>query len=107
MGAAARGRARAQEADPDRREQSPVHRQAGRAQRGVRSWPGVDCPGWATEGSLMAAEGWRDHPRIDAVSAWIVANVTRIWGVVLFAIVLALSWHALRGIHTREVRAVL
>src|SRR3954447_10488534 len=28
-------------------------------------------------------------------------------GVALFAIVLALSWHALRGIHTHEVRAVL
>ena len=49
---------------------------------------------------------WRDHARIDA-AAWVVANASRIWGVVLFAIVLALSWHALRGIHTREVRAVL
>ena len=50
---------------------------------------------------------WRDHPRIDAASAWVVANAPRIWGVVLVAIVLALSWHSLRGIHTREVRAVL
>jgi phosphatidylglycerol lysyltransferase len=55
----------------------------------------------------MAEERWRDRPTIDALSAWIVANATRIWGVVLFAIVLALSWHALRGIHTREVCAVL
>jgi phosphatidylglycerol lysyltransferase len=50
---------------------------------------------------------WRDHPRIDALSAWLVANATRIWGVLLFAIVLALSWQSLRGIHTREVRAIL
>ena len=50
---------------------------------------------------------WRDHPRIDAASAWVVANAPRIWAVVLVAIVLALSWHSLRGIHTREVRAVL
>jgi phosphatidylglycerol lysyltransferase len=55
----------------------------------------------------MAEERWRDHPTIDALSAWIVANATRIWGGVLFAIVLTLSWHALRGIHTHEVRAVL
>jgi phosphatidylglycerol lysyltransferase len=50
---------------------------------------------------------WRDRPTIDAVSAWMVANATRIWGVVLFAIVIVLSWHSLRGIHTREVRAIL
>jgi len=50
---------------------------------------------------------WRDHPQVDAASAWVVANAPRIWGVVLFAIVLALSWHSLRGIHTREVREVL
>ncbi|HEU4938597.1 MAG TPA: phosphatidylglycerol lysyltransferase domain-containing protein, partial [Vicinamibacterales bacterium] len=50
---------------------------------------------------------WRDHPQIDAASAWVVANAPRIWGVLLLAIVLALSWHSLRGIHTREVRAVL
>ena len=50
---------------------------------------------------------WRDHPRIDAASAWVVANATRIWGVALLALVLALSWHSLRGIHTHEVRAIL
>ena len=55
----------------------------------------------------MADGRWRDHPRIDAASAWMVANATRIWGVVLFAIVLALSWHSLRGIHTHQVRAVI
>src|SRR4051812_31272880 len=107
MGAAARCGARAQEADPHRREQPPVHRQASRAQRGVRGWPCVDRTVRATEGQLMADRRWRDHPRIDAASAWVVANATRIWGVALFAIVLTLSWHALRGIHTHEVRAVL
>ena len=55
----------------------------------------------------MAEGRWRGHPTIDAASAWMVANATRIWGAVLFAIVLALSWHSLRGIHTHEVRAVL
>ena len=50
---------------------------------------------------------WRDHPRIDAASAWIVANAARIWGVVLVTAVIVLSWHSLRGIHTREVRVIL
>jgi phosphatidylglycerol lysyltransferase len=55
----------------------------------------------------MRGARWRDHPRIDAASAWIVANATRIWGVVLVTIVIVLSWHSLRGIHTREVRAIV
>ena len=44
---------------------------------------------------------------IDAGSAWIVANATRIWRVLLVALIVALSWQSLRGIHTREVRAIL
>jgi phosphatidylglycerol lysyltransferase len=50
---------------------------------------------------------WREHPRIEAASAWIVAHAARLWGIALFAIVLALSWHTLRGVHTHDVRAVL
>ena len=41
------------------------------------------------------------------MSAWIVAHAARVWGALLFAVVLALSWQALRGIHTHEVRAIL
>src|ERR1044072_3548812 len=55
----------------------------------------------------MAEVRWRNHPSVDAAVAWIVANAARIWGVVLLAIVLVLSWHSLRGIHTREVPALL
>ncbi len=68
----------------------------------------LDRAGGATEGSPMtdAARGASIRP-IDAASAWIVAHAARLWGASLFAIVLALSWHALRGIHTHEVRAIL
>jgi phosphatidylglycerol lysyltransferase len=38
---------------------------------------------------------------------WIVAHAARIWGFALFGLVLAASWHALRGIHTRDFRAAL
>jgi phosphatidylglycerol lysyltransferase len=55
----------------------------------------------------MANGRWRDRPTIDAVSTWIVAHAAQLWGIVVFGIVLARSWHALRGIHTHEVRAVL
>jgi phosphatidylglycerol lysyltransferase len=50
---------------------------------------------------------WREHPRIEAASSWIVAHAARLWGIALFGIVLALSWHTLRGVHTQNVRAVL
>ncbi len=36
-----------------------------------------------------------------------MAHAARLWGVVLFGIVLALSWQTLRGIHTHEVRDIL
>lgn len=55
----------------------------------------------------MARSRWRDHPVIDAASTWIVAYAARLWGVFLVGVVIALSWHALRGIHTRAVRGVL
>jgi phosphatidylglycerol lysyltransferase len=50
---------------------------------------------------------WREHPRIQALTSWIVAHAARLWGVALFGIVLALSWETLRGVHTQQVRAVL
>ncbi len=55
----------------------------------------------------MARSRWRDHPVIDAASTWIVAYAARLWGVFLVGVVIALSWHALRGIHTRAVRGIL
>ncbi len=55
----------------------------------------------------MTANSWREHPRIEAASSWVVAHAARLWGFVLFGIVLALSWHTLRGVHTQQVRAVL
>ena len=55
----------------------------------------------------MGEGRWRDRLRVDAVSTWIVAHAPRLWGFVLIALVLVLSWHSLRGIHTREVRAIL
>jgi phosphatidylglycerol lysyltransferase len=38
---------------------------------------------------------------------WMVAHAARIWGFALFGVVLAVSWHTLRGIHTREFRVAL
>ena len=55
----------------------------------------------------MTETSWREHPRIEAASSWIVAHAARLWGFALFGIVLALSWHTLREVHTREVREVL
>lgn len=55
----------------------------------------------------MTRNTWREHPRIEAASSWLVAHAARLWGFVLFGIVLALSWHTLRGIHTQDVRAVV
>ena len=55
----------------------------------------------------MEQPRWRARPVVDAVSAWIVMHAARLWGALLFAVVLALSWQALRGIHTHEVRGIL
>jgi phosphatidylglycerol lysyltransferase len=38
---------------------------------------------------------------------WIVAHAARIWGFALFGLVLAVTWHTLRGIHTRDFRVAL
>jgi len=55
----------------------------------------------------MIGGRWREHPAVDAASTWIVANAAKLWGAAVFAIVLALSWHTLRGIHTHQVRGIL
>ncbi len=55
----------------------------------------------------MTTNTWREHPRIEAASSWIVAHAARLWGFALFGIVLAITWHTLRGVHTQAVRAVL
>ena len=55
----------------------------------------------------MTMRRWKEHPVVGAVSAWIVAHAARLWGALILAVVLALSWQALRGIHTHEVRAIL
>ena len=55
----------------------------------------------------MTDKTWREHPRIEAASSWVVAHAARLWGFALLAIVLALSWHTLRDVHTHEVRDVL
>jgi hypothetical protein len=55
----------------------------------------------------MVHSRWRIHPAIDAASTWVVAHTARLWGAAVFAVVLALSWHTLRGIHTHQVRGIL
>jgi phosphatidylglycerol lysyltransferase len=55
----------------------------------------------------VTPQGWRQRPRLAVAWAWIVAHAARLWGFALFGAVLALSWHALRGVHTQQVRAVL
>jgi phosphatidylglycerol lysyltransferase len=48
----------------------------------------------------------RDHQGVAAASTWIVAHAARLWGALLITVLLALTWHTLRGINTHEVRAV-
>jgi uncharacterized membrane protein YbhN (UPF0104 family) len=43
----------------------------------------------------------------ERASTWIVAHAGRVWGLIVIAAVLALSWQALRGIHIHTVRALL
>jgi phosphatidylglycerol lysyltransferase len=67
----------------------------------------MDRAGCGRRSAIVTLSSWRDHPRIEAASSWVVANVARVWGFVVFGIVLALSWHTLSGIHTSEVRGVM
>ena len=43
----------------------------------------------------------------ERASTWLVAHAGRVWGLIVIAAVLALSWQALRGIHIHTVRALL
>src|SRR5262245_38858316 len=43
----------------------------------------------------------------ERASTWVVAHAGRVWGLIVIALVLALSWHALRGIHIHTVRSLL
>jgi phosphatidylglycerol lysyltransferase len=45
--------------------------------------------------------------RFERASTWLVAHAGRAWGFIIIAVVLALTWHALRGVHVRDVRATL
>ena len=48
----------------------------------------------------------QDHQGVAAASTWIVAHAARLWGALLITVLLALTWHTLRGINTHEVRAI-
>jgi uncharacterized membrane protein YbhN (UPF0104 family) len=43
----------------------------------------------------------------ERASTWLVANAARAWGLAVVALVVGLSWTALRGIHIHQVRATL
>lgn len=45
--------------------------------------------------------------RFERASTWLVANGARAWGFLMVALVVAVSWSALRGIHIHDVRATL
>jgi phosphatidylglycerol lysyltransferase len=55
----------------------------------------------------MTTRRWKQHPLVDAAAAWMIAHAARLWGAIVLVVVLVLSWHALRGIHTHDVRAIL
>jgi phosphatidylglycerol lysyltransferase len=40
----------------------------------------------------------------ERASTWLVAHAARVWGFAVVSIVLALTWHTLRGVHVRQVR---
>jgi phosphatidylglycerol lysyltransferase len=45
--------------------------------------------------------------RYERVSTWLVAHAARVWGFAVVSVVLALTWHTLRGIHIHQVRATM
>jgi phosphatidylglycerol lysyltransferase len=45
--------------------------------------------------------------RLDRAAVWALGHAVRVWPFVLCAIVLWLSWHSLREIHTRDFRVAL
>jgi phosphatidylglycerol lysyltransferase len=56
----------------------------------------------------MSARGRsRLTSRVEVAVVWLVGHASRVWPFVVFAVVLALSWGALRQIRPREFRAAL
>jgi phosphatidylglycerol lysyltransferase len=49
----------------------------------------------------------RLYPRVQSAGVWLLGHAVRLWPFALFVIVFILSWHTLRDIHTRDVRAAL
>src|SRR5262249_54872200 len=45
--------------------------------------------------------------RLESGGVWLVGHLSRVWPFALLAVVLALSWHALRDINPRAFRAAL
>ncbi|HTI38487.1 MAG TPA: phosphatidylglycerol lysyltransferase domain-containing protein [Vicinamibacterales bacterium] len=45
--------------------------------------------------------------RLDDLAVWALGHAVRLWPFVLFAVVVWLSWHTLRQIHTRDFRVAL
>src|SRR4051794_15933829 len=45
--------------------------------------------------------------RIETVLMWLLAHASRVWPFVVFGVVLALSWHAVRDIQPRVFRAAV
>ncbi len=49
----------------------------------------------------------RLYPRVQSATVWMLGHAVRVWPFVVFAVVLGLSWHTLRHIHTRDVRLAM
>ena len=45
--------------------------------------------------------------RLDDAAVWALGHAVRVWPFILFAVVVWLSWHTLRQIHTRDFRVAL
>src|SRR6185503_16846826 len=88
----------------DRREQPPLHGSPRRARRRLPQRARLDRA--AARGDAMSL---RDtlRRRTEQASTWLVARAGRAWGLLVIAVVLALTWQALRGIHVHEVRVLL
>src|SRR6185436_15051110 len=85
-------------------EQPPLHGSPRRARRRLPQRARLDRA--AARGDAMSL---RDtlRRRTEQASTWLVARAGRAWGLLVIAVVLALTWQALRGIHVHEVRVLL
>src|SRR6476659_3009831 len=99
LSAIPRDSARAEAAHADRREQPSLYRSPPGTSGGVLRGPGLDPADRRERGTHVTflEDAWK----------WMVAHAARIWGFALFGLVLAVSWHTLRGIHTRDFRVAL